>query len=120
MKKAMVVPVEGDITFVEFDESTEGDVLKQGIGGGWLQVVQVPVPALKHDVSLWIDEEGKRKNLPLNKRATAIAAIRFGGRDYIAGDTVITGGGIDADANCDGLNPKEILTILTLVKGIRT
>lgn len=87
-KKALVIPVTGDTKVVEFDDGTEYNVLHEGIGGGEAQFLEaVSLPSC----TLWIDEEGKLKDLPYNPRADGLSAGIISPWDHIVGDAVVTG-----------------------------
>ena len=75
---------------------------QQAIVGGYLQVVAAThsekgVPA----VNVWCDEEGKLKDYPVNRRATAIwyaLSPEMAGRDVLS-RTVFFTGGADEEGN---------------------
>lgn len=92
---AIVIPVEGDVEKVSFDRKDELNVLQEAVGG-WIEAVDTGANG-----TMWVNEEGKLMNLPINKRATylwwtLVPAAR--GRDMLCGDVVVTGG-IDHTGN---------------------
>ena len=74
-----------------------------------LEVVELFRPS----ASLYIDEEGKLNDLPLNQRATVITWVHnsaFRGHDLILGDAFIVGA---VDGNGDDLTvPQELVELL--------
>lgn len=56
--------------------------------GGYFEVVRI-----KHDILMWLNEEGKLIDLPMNRGATMLAhmAGAISEYDYIAGNVVFTG-----------------------------
>lgn len=69
------IPVEGEVVEAQMNDEVE---LSEWVGG-WLEALT------GRDYIMWMDEEGLRKQLPRNGRASCIAQ-----RD-IVGDVVITG-----------------------------
>jgi hypothetical protein len=62
----------------------------QALVGGYLEALRLTDPA----ATLYLNEEGKDRQLPLNPRATAVAWVHnpaFRGADVIAGDVVLAG-----------------------------
>jgi uncharacterized protein DUF3846 len=84
--------------------------------GGNLEVVELFRPP----ASLYINEEGKLNDLPLNQRATVITWVHnsaFRGYDLILGDAFIVG---PVDGNGDDLTvPQELVTLLFDTPGYR-
>lgn len=73
--------------------------LNAGIGGGYIERVRYHRHDADRHLDLWLDEDGKSKDLPLNNRATMIAhhGESIFPQDTICGDVVVTG-----PANADG------------------
>ena len=87
--QAYVIPVEGPMQVLELPDQGSGyELIKAALGGGWLEAVPFRPDAR---VSCYVDEEGKLKGLPINRRATdmMIGSISYG--DYIAGPMIVTG-----------------------------
>lgn len=81
----------------------------RGLVGGNLEVVELSRPS----ASLYINEEGKLDELPLNQRATVLTWTHnsaFRGRDLILGDAFIVG---PVDRRGDDLTvPDELVQLL--------
>lgn len=67
-------------------ETLSLESLQEGVGG-WVQAIDI-----RHDVTMWLNEEGKMEGLPLNPVAQALWNQAFGQTDYIVGNAVFTGG----------------------------
>jgi hypothetical protein len=84
------------------------------IGGGWLEAVTIAL-----DITLWCDEEGKLKELPLNVRATRLVrALNPRFTDTIHGPVFLTGAA-DGSGDTLGINAraKEALELLFSATG---
>lgn len=64
MPQGILIPVEEaePLRVVELKKVSD----YQAAIGGWVEVVDLDSP----EASIWFDEEGKLKNLPLNRRAS--------------------------------------------------
>lgn len=85
--KIVVIPADSSQA-VEVREIEATPEVMGGIVGGWLEVVGLTGPL----ASLYINEEGKLRRLPLNQRATALVQrhnAMLG--DFIVGDVFIAG-----------------------------
>jgi len=103
--KAVVIPVRGDIRIIEIGRS-DYRAYQDAVGGN-LEVITLQSPP----GSLYLDEEGKLKELPYNERATRLvdqAVPGFAGRDVVVGPALVTGpvtaGGYDTDVPADLLS----------------
>lgn len=103
----VVIPVEGDIYTVETTVDESYETLSREVGG-WIQAVGLTVD---ENAEMYLDEEGKLKNLPLNPRATSVASLMGG--DFIVGTAVITGG-VDSEGTTMGLTPEQVEYFLAL------
>lgn len=88
MPTGIVIPVveEERISRVEVDHFTD----YQKVIGGYFQVIELANPS----ASLYMDEEGKMKGLPLNHRATLLMWLHnpaFRQRDYVCGPALLLG-----------------------------
>jgi hypothetical protein len=100
MRKAIVLSTEGTLSEIDLDAGNTLKILQNAVGG-WVQAVDFAT-----DLTIWVHEEGKIINLPINSKATEIWTHFFGNTDLIAGNAVFTGGvdengetlGISADA----------------------
>lgn len=97
-----VINLKADGTTIVLDvEGDELAVLQRGVDG-FIEVV-----GLSPKCDMYINEEGKIKDLPLNRYATTLywyvntEAARVG--DFIVGDVVLTGGS-DRDGNVKALS----------------
>lgn len=81
MTRALLVPVEGEIKVVEYDSY---ESLVALLDDGFLESIRLR--NIAENLRAFIDEDGKRKELPVNTRATL-----FAGLDIIVGPMVIVG-----------------------------
>lgn len=88
MSKTLKIKVDGTVEELP-DASYE--TIRAGVGGGWIQAIQIA------SNYMYMDEEGKLKELPYNHLATMIARPVLFPDDDIRGDAVICGPG-----NADG------------------
>lgn len=100
MRKAIVLSTEGTLSEIDLDAGNTLKILQSAVAG-WVQAVDFAA-----DLTIWVNEEGKIHNLPINAKATQIWTHFFGYTDLIVGNAVFTGGvdengetlGISADA----------------------
>lgn len=86
MKKALRINT--DFTTELLDLSSDEYNKLSGAVGGLIQAVD-----LKSDLTIWLNEEGKLLDLPVNLVATRMWDRSFGvGTDVLVGDCVFTGG----------------------------
>jgi len=86
-KVALLVRTNGTTERLTYDQDTEYQTLSGGVGG-FIEVV-----TLSPDLTLWVNEEGKMRGLPVNTVASRWYDNRFGaGYDIMVGDAVFTGG----------------------------
>lgn len=88
------------------------DGIKQALNDGWLEAVKVA-----NDVTAYIDEEGKMKELPYNQKAMEVLTrlinqVPFGGQDIIVGPMVLVGFNPETGDDIDV--PQWVLTKLGL------
>lgn len=78
--RVLVIPVQGDVRVEEIDPQNIEEL--QALVGGYFEHVRVPrVPR----IDLWVDEEGIRKGLDFNLRASLLVSRQ------ILGPAVLTG-----------------------------
>lgn len=106
--KAVILKTNGDNAVVEFSNETAYAVLS-GAVGGLIQMVELPA----HDVTLWVNEEGKLDGLPVNAKATALWVENYGHTDIIVGDVIITGGA-DDEGYTLGLSDEDAIRLLQM------
>ena len=102
MSKALFISVNGNIEVREFSKEQEYKVISTAVGG-FVEAVSLP----KQKVVLWVNEEGKLRDLELNTYGTALWANNFGLTDWIAGDIIITGE-TDEEGYSTGLTDEQI------------
>ena len=85
----------------------QGDVYNtlQSHIGGWFEHIELEVDGTVVDV--WLDEEGKLKNLPINLRVPG---------DVLVGPLVFTGGA-DAEGRTLGVSPSIVEAVTRLLNG---
>ena len=90
---AIVIPVDPDepvrVEPVPADRAQRSETYRAWVQG-WLEVVELREPG----ASLYINEEGKIRQMPVNQRATALAWLHcpgFRGRDLISGPAFLVG-----------------------------
>jgi hypothetical protein len=114
MDNKIGVVIKADGTLERLDLSVSEQELKslQNAVGGYVQVIE-----LEDDFTMWVNEEGKLLNLPVNEIATVIWEVRFGiGTDIICGDVVFTGG-MDEDGETLTISEANIQRLAELVEG---
>ena len=86
----------------DFDESKSYETISGFIGG------RIDCIHLSHlGVDMWIHDEGKIMDLPINALGTALWLSEFGPTDYIAGNIVITDGP-DEEGKTRGLSFEKV------------
>jgi hypothetical protein len=81
--KSFIMKTTGAIEYVEPENGFhfELEELKQAIGGGYIEVVY-----LTNDLCMIVDEDGKRKRMPLNVGASRLYNSNH---DSIVGDVLV-------------------------------
>lgn len=108
MIHVLTIPVQGGLEVKGYDRKDELDWLQTAVGG-YIEVVTA-----SESVTFIVNEEGKLKGLPINKRATELwwslnPAAR--GADVLVG-TVLVAGGTGDDGETQSVHP-AILGLLT-------
>jgi hypothetical protein len=88
---ATVIPTAGEPRFVNPANGFAFTLAElQTIVGGYLEALRVPLP-LAGDGPLWmfLNEDGKRLGLAVNRFATVIMSSVLGGGDVIVGDVIV-------------------------------
>jgi len=87
---AIVIPAELDQPLRREElEATDLGAFQRLVGGR-IEPVELYLP----NGTLYLNEEGKNEEMPVNQRATALASVHnrlFRGNDYVAGDAVVVG-----------------------------
>jgi hypothetical protein len=116
MANKIGIVIKADGTLERLDLSEQEQELKnlQGAVGGYVQVIE-----LEDDFTMWVNEEGKLLNLPVNEIATVIWEVRFGlDTDIICGDVVFTGG-MDENGETLTISQVNIHRLAELVQGLK-
>ena len=90
--KFIKIPVEGDITTIDTDDYPNAyEAIRTNVGG-WLEAVSLGEDhATLPNHRMYLDEEGKINDLPVNNRATSLTRGVVAHWDMIVGDVVICG-----------------------------
>ena len=113
-KLGVVIKADGTLERLDLSESEQELKSLQNAVGGYVQVIE-----LEDDFTMWVNEEGKLLNLPVNEIATVIWEVRFGiGTDIICGDVVFTGG-MDEDGETLTISEANIQRLAELVEGLK-
>jgi hypothetical protein len=113
-KLGVVIKADGTLERLDLSESEQELKSLQNAVGGYVQVIE-----LEDDFTMWVNEEGKLLNLPVNEIATVIWEVRFGiGTDIICGDVVFTGG-MDEDGEALTISEANIQRLAELVEGLK-
>jgi len=113
MEKAIIVKSDPSLKVVEFNVGKSSTLIKEAVGGLF---DCIHLPSL--GVDMWINDEGKILELPMNAVATLMFAqeFNFDTTDYIAGDVIFTGG-VDSEGNTIGLDMVQSRAILETMQG---
>jgi hypothetical protein len=114
-KIGVVIKADGTLERLDLSESEQELKSLQNAVGGYVQVIE-----LEDDFTMWVNEEGKLLNLPVNEIATVIWEVRFGlDTDIICGDVVFTGG-MDEDGETLNISEANIQRLAELVEGLKS
>lgn len=115
MKKVFVIHAGEGVTFGE--EALEEITLEylQEKVGGWVQAV--PLSGTLSGLTIWVNEEGKFTDLPLNEIATGLWEVSYGATDFIAGNAILTAG-VDYDGDTLGLTSEQLDTIMEALEKV--
>lgn len=104
MTKTMLrVNTDGTHEFMTVGEDDELGTY-QNVVGGFIEHVGFPLFGL----SMYINEEGKLDDLPMNLFATKLWAAEYGHTDYIVGNVVIFNGEVTDDGESVGLTSEQV------------
>ena len=112
--KAVTISTQGMGGIAELPDTDQLDAL-QGAVGGLIECIH-----LSHlNCDMWVNEEGKMFDLPLNRIATALFTDEWSQRgyeinDYICGDVIITGTA-NAKGETVGLTDEQVTTLLAFL-----
>ena len=98
--KAAVIKADLSCSMIDFEQGESAQIIRDTVDGLYDCI------SLSSDRDMWINDEGKILELPLNVMATAMFHKAFQTDDYIAGDVVITGG-VDKDGYTLGLSDED-------------
>lgn len=100
----------GDYEFAEVEPDKDGGIgLKtlQECVGGFIERVPIPKPGCE-GLDLWLNEEGKLLQLPVNEAATSLSEIwKFG--DFIVGDVAVCASSPEGDSV--GLSEAQVVAL---------
>lgn len=96
-----------------FSQDTSLPKLQAAVGG-FVEAIDLPILRL----TMWVNEEGKLKSLPINYLATAVWANEFGVTDIILGNAVFTGLA-DRNGYTKGLTDSDIEALKQFFANIR-
>jgi hypothetical protein len=114
-KLGVVIKADGTLERLDLSESEQELKSLQNAVGGYVQVIE-----LEDDFTMWVNEEGKLLNLPVNEIATVIWEVRFGlDTDIICGDVVFTGG-MDEDGETLTISEANLQRLAELVEGLKS
>ena len=115
MKKVFVIHANDGVSFGEeaLEEITL-EYLQEKVGGC---VQAVPMIGKLDGLTLWMNEEGKFTDLPLNEIATALWEVSYGATDFIAGNAILTAG-VDYDGDTLGLTSEQLDTIMEALEAV--
>jgi hypothetical protein len=108
--RAVTIDVDGNAEAVQWD-TTSGTLthLQQAVGG------LVDLVALHEHVTMWVNDEGIVKGMPMNIVATSIArGFGFTHQPYF-GTAVFTGGG-DEEGETLGLSEQHVEALMNLAR----
>lgn len=114
MPQGVLIPVDEAEPLRVVDLKNVSDYQK--LIGGWVEVTDLDSP----EASIWFDEEGKLKNLPLNRRASLILWMHnpsFRDRDVVKGPAIVLGPGNEYGETQDV--PAELKMLLTVRETLR-
>lgn len=101
MEKGIRIKTDGTVEWQEFEIGKSYSLLSETVGG-WIECANV-----KHNIDIWLNEEGKLIGLEPNRTATAIFWDKWGiGTDIIVGDVFITTN--DENGETIGLTDEQI------------
>lgn len=108
--KVIVIQANGTVR-VEYLKSS--DEIKNHLNGGWLEMI-----TFDKSTHAYIDEEGKQKQLPVNRIATALFAGKLFTGDMIVGPMVLLGT-LNDRGQIDGEEydvPDNIMTLINVIR----
>lgn len=114
MIRALRITTENNSEILKLSDETELEQVQTAVGG------LVQAVSLDADLTLWLNEEGKLKNLPHNPTGQHIWDKTFGqDTDYIVGDIVLTGG-VDENGATLGLSDKQLIAFALVAKSVKS
>lgn len=101
-KQLAVIVTTDEVSAVKlFDIGNSYDMLREAVGG-WIECVRI-----RHDIDMWLNEEGKLNGLERNNFATALFWDAFGFMsDIIVGDVIFTSS--NEEGETIGLNGDQV------------
>ena len=106
----MTCNTESDIDVIEVEESESGNAIREVVDG-YFDCIHIP----SLGVDMWINDEGKLLELPINAFGTALWVSQYGLTDVVVGDIAITGG-CDSEGATLGITTEQAIAILNLAR----
>jgi len=106
----MTCNTESDIDVIEVEEGESGNAIREVVDG-YFDCIHIP----SLGVDMWINDEGKILELPLNTFGTALWVSQYGLTDVVVGDIAITGG-CDSEGVTLGITADKMMEVLKLAR----
>ena len=87
----ILIPVVGPVEIIETDQAGSYEAISGGVGGYIEAVTLGDTNPYAPGHTLYLDEEGKLKHLPVNGRATIMTRRQLPASDLIVGPVVLAG-----------------------------
>ena len=107
MQKVIVITSYDDVVVREVDK-IDYEMLSTALDG------MIELVSISDDIDIWVNEEGKIRQLPLNVYGTLLWNKVLNQPDVIAGNMIITGG-VDETGETVGLSDANIDYVLGLI-----
>ena len=101
---AVKVLASGHVVKAEFELGKSYDFLREGVEG-WLECV-----SLGNGIDMWLNEEGKILELPINYNATMLWQASYGYSDVMCGNAILTSS--NEDGETVGLSEEQVAYIM--------
>ena len=96
------VSIYGTTVKVVFSDDSCTETINACVGGFFEFV------ALSETLSMWVNDDGKCRGLPINDAATKIWMSYYGATDVIVGDVFFTGGSCPESGEMLGLSDEQV------------
>jgi hypothetical protein len=105
------IEIKTDLSLGQLEDGTYNSVSK-AVGG---YIEHITLHGVFEGYSLYINEEGKLLNLPINPVATAIWERVYGRTDFLVGDAVLVSSKTDDEGNELPLSEEQVEKVLELI-----